>query len=239
MSRSARLLHLLQILRGHRQPVSGRTLADETGVSLRTLYRDIQALCAQGAPIEGEAGLGFILRPGFLLPPLMLDDSEAEALTLGLRWVAAQGDPALARAARAALAKISAVLPERLADLTDDSGLLAPPTHHRDDLSEFRRAIKEERVALIAYVDAEGVASERRIWPIALAFFDHRRVLAAWCEMRGDFRHFRLDRLRGWRTLEDHYPRRRRVLMREWRAREGISPAMGPMLLTETDAGLR
>jgi predicted DNA-binding transcriptional regulator YafY len=226
MSRSARLLTLLQILRRHRLPVGGQKLADETGVSLRTLYRDIEALRAQGAAVEGEAGLGYVLKPGFLLPPLMLDTSEAEALTLGLRWVASRGDPDLARAARDALAKIGAVLPAPLAELTEECGLHAPPAFIRDDLTEPRRALREERIALITYADAASAVSERRIWPIALAFFEGSRLLAAWCELRGDFRHFRLDRIVSWRTLAERSPRRRRALVREWREREGVTPPM-------------
>ena len=116
MSRSERLLALLQALRRRRRPVSGRILADELGVSLRTLYRDIVSLQGQGAEIEGEAGLGYVLKPGFWLPPLMLSGEEIEALVLGARWVGARTDEKLALAAREAIAKITAVLPPGLRD---------------------------------------------------------------------------------------------------------------------------
>ncbi len=116
MSRSERLLDLIQILRRHRRPVSGRTLAAEMGVSIRTLYRDIATLQGQGAPIEGEAGLGYVLRPGFMLPPLMFTDEEIEAIVLGSRWVAKQPDRRLSQAATDALAKIAAVLPDWLSE---------------------------------------------------------------------------------------------------------------------------
>lgn len=239
MSRSARLLDLLQMLRRHRQPVSGRKLARELGVSLRTVYRDIQTLSAQGARIDGEAGIGFILRPGFLLPPLMLNNSEAEALTLGLRWVAAQGDAELALAATEALAKIAAVLPADLAARAEKSPLMTPRCGAAMDLGQARRAMREERVALIAYADAAGTVTDRRIWPIALGFFDDKRMLAAYCELRGDFRHFRLDRIIDWLTLEEKYPRRRRTLTRQWREQEGVATAPPAMLLTKSDSGRR
>ena len=127
MSRAERLLELIQILRRHRRPVSGRMLAAELGVSLRTLYRDIGALQAQGAGIDGEAGVGYILRPGFMLPPLMFSEDEIEALVLGSRWVADRGDARLGAAARNALAKIAAVLPADLRDELDASALLVGP----------------------------------------------------------------------------------------------------------------
>src|SRR6266404_2887831 len=127
MSRSERLLTLIQVLRRHRRPVAGAVLARELSVSLRTVYRDIQSLAAGGAPIEGEAGVGYVLRPGYTLPPLMFTDEEIEAIVLGSRMVAASTDARLANAARDALAKITAVLPEDKRDSVDALGLLAAP----------------------------------------------------------------------------------------------------------------
>ena len=127
MSRAQRLLDLIQALRRHRFPVSGQKLADELGVSLRTLYRDIRTLQSQGAHIEGEAGIGYVLRPGYMLPPLMFSDEEIEALALGTRWVAARTDTRLAKAATNALAKISAVLPSELREQMDATSLLVAP----------------------------------------------------------------------------------------------------------------
>src|SRR5246127_3304223 len=127
MSRAERLLDLIQVLRRYRQPVSGQTLADELGVSIRTLYRDIATLQGQGAAIDGEAGLGYILRPGFMLPPLMFTEEEIEALVLGSRWVAHRTDKKLRLAATNVLAKISAVLPEDLRQQLEFSGLLIGP----------------------------------------------------------------------------------------------------------------
>jgi predicted DNA-binding transcriptional regulator YafY len=127
LSRAQRLLDLIQVLRRHRRPVSGGTLADAVGVSLRTLYRDIDTLKAQGAHIDGEPGVGYVLRPGFLLPPLMFSEEEIEALVLGSRWVAERADAPLGDAARNALAKIAAVLPDDLRDSLDATNLLIGP----------------------------------------------------------------------------------------------------------------
>jgi len=127
MSRSARLLELIQALRRRRRPVAAAMLAGELGVSLSTVYRDVATLVARGAPIEGEAGLGYVLKPGFFLPPLMFGEDEADALILGLRLVAERGDPELARAADDALAKIAAVLPPEMEEAAETSGLLAGP----------------------------------------------------------------------------------------------------------------
>jgi predicted DNA-binding transcriptional regulator YafY len=226
VARSERLLELIQVLRRHRHPVSGQTLSDELGVSLRTIYRDVQTLIGQGASIDGEAGVGYVLRPGFVLPPLMFSDEEIEALVLGSRWVAQRADEPLARAAANAIAKIAAVLPDDLRERMDDSGLLAgpgsAPKEERIDLTPIRQAIRAECKLILRYVDAKGECSRRTVWPIVLGFFDRSRVLAAWCELRQDYRHFRTDRIIGLRLTDKRYPRRRRALMREWREIEGI-----------------
>lgn len=221
MSRSERLLDLVQILRRHRRPVSGRALADEMGVSIRTLYRDIATLQGQGAPIEGEAGLGYVLKPGFMLPPLMFTDEEIEAIVLGSRWVAKQPDKRLAAAAMDAVAKIAAVLPDDLReDLNATTLLVGPLAENAEaiDLGVVRQAIREERKLGFLYRDAEGVASERMVWPFALGFFDKVRVMVAWCEMRQDFRHFRADRMSGLTATDIRYPRRRHSMLKEWKA---------------------
>jgi predicted DNA-binding transcriptional regulator YafY len=226
MSRAARLIDLVQCLRRHRRPVAGAVLAAELGVSLRTLYRDIATLQAQGAPIDGEAGVGYVLKPGFLLPPLMFGDEEIEALALGARFVAEHGDPRLARAARDALARIEAVLPTDLRDRLEEAGLWIGPSGDRPpepvDADLLRRAIREEKKLELTYADAEGRATRRTVWPIALAFFERVRILVAWCELRDGFRHFRLDRMAEARLLDTRYPRRRRTLVRDWRAAEGL-----------------
>ncbi len=218
MSRSERLINLIQELRQHRYPVSGQTLADATGVSLRTLYRDIATLQAQGAHIEGEAGVGYVLRPGYLLPPLMFSEEEIEALTLGAKWVATRTDSELALAAKSLLAKISAVLPPDLAPRLEDTGMMVARGRIETgavDLSIIRRAIRAEHILEIEYLDKSGEASTRRVWPFALGFFENVRVVACWCELRQDFRSFRVDRIQSATETMKRYPRRRAALMKE------------------------
>jgi predicted DNA-binding transcriptional regulator YafY len=226
LSRSERLLDLIQALRRHRRPVSGHALAQELGISIRTLYRDIATLQAQGADIEGEPGLGYILKPGFMLPPLMFSEDEIEALVLGSRWVADRGDDRLGSAARNALSKIAAVLPADLREELDASALLIGPgakiADDAIDLAVVRKAIRSERKLSIAYRDSGGSASDRMIWPFALGFFDRVRVVVAWCELRQDFRHFRTDRISELAATEVRYPRRRQALLKAWREAEGI-----------------
>lgn len=226
MTRTQRLLDLLQNLRRRRYPVSGTILARESGISLRTLYRDIATLQAQGADIRGEAGMGYVLKPGFTLPPLMFSPEEIEALALGARWVTERADGQLAFAALEALAKIGAVLPPELRNELDASSLLIGPGEyaaiHDDSLAEIRQAIREERKLDMTYADANGQATTRTLWPFALAYFDRASVIVAWCELRQAFRHFRTDRIITLQPSKERYPRGRRALLREWRKQEGI-----------------
>jgi predicted DNA-binding transcriptional regulator YafY len=226
LSRAQRLLDLIQLLRRHRHPVSGAALADELGISLRTVYRDIATLSAQGAHIDGEPGVGYVLRPGFMLPPLMFSEDEIEALVLGSRWVAERADATLSKAARNALAKITAVLPDDLKESVDASGLLVGPSEAvaagDTDLTTIRLAIRQEQKLRISYAGADGAKSRRVIWPIALGFFKRYRVVAAWCEMRQGYRHFRTDRIAAVTATAKRYPRRRQAMLKEWRATEGI-----------------
>lgn len=231
MSRAERLLQLMQLLRLYRYPVTGARLAEELGVSVRTLYRDIATLQYQGARIDGEPGLGYVLQPGFMLPPLMFSEEEIEALVLGSRWVATRTDSALSLAAQNALAKISAVLPQDLRDSLDTSSLLIPrgevvATGDRE-LARIREAIRTEHKLIITYADLHGEESERTIWPIALAFFDRVRIVVSWCEMREGYRHFRTDGIRRLAISGERYPRRRQAMLREWRAAENIPAQPG------------
>jgi len=219
-SRSERLLALLQVLRGHRYPVSGSRLADELGISLRTLYRDIASLRAQGAAIEGEAGVGYVLRPGFLLPPMMFSQEEIEALVLGSRWVVRSTDAKLSEAAAAALTKITAVLPPDLSDTVDETALIIGPraiAEERADIAGLRSAIRRERKLDIGYSDEAGAVTRRIIWPFGLAYFERVRVVVGWCELRQDFRHFRTDRIASLAETGERYPKRRAVLLADWR----------------------
>lgn len=226
MSRAQRLLDLIQQLRGYRRPVIGAVLAEALGISLRTLYRDIDTLNAQGAHIDGEPGVGYVLRPGFMLPPLMFSEEEIEAIVLGSRWVADRADTALSAAARTALAKIAAVLPRDLKTSLDTSSLLIGPGNAvaagDTELPVIRLAIRSERKLRIRYLDGNGRDSKRTIWPFALGFFERVRVVVAWCELRDGFRHFRTDRISKVQVVDKRYPRRRQVLLKDWRASEGI-----------------
>jgi predicted DNA-binding transcriptional regulator YafY len=227
MSRAERLLALAQVLRRYRYPVTGAELSDELGVSVRTVYRDIASLQAQGARIDGERGIGFLMRPGYMLPPLMFAQDEIEALVLGSRWVATHSDARLAEAAVSAISKIAAVLSPELRAELDTNTLLVGPAKAPDaavDLAVLRSAIRSECKLTIDYADADGDKSKRTLWPFALAYFERVRVLVAWCELRQDFRHFRCDRIAAAQLSSERYPRRRHALLKAWREQEGIAP---------------
>ncbi len=231
MARTERLFSLMDALRRHRRPVTAADLGTELRVSVRTIYRDIQVLVGLGAPIDGEAGLGYLLRPGFFLPPLMFDEVELDALVLGARWVERQGDEGLAAAARNALAKIAAAAPNDLRDAIAATGLYAPPRWAPDPdkplLTPIRDAIRREQKLRIGYVDEKGATTSRIVWPIALAFYEDRRTVAAWCELRQGFRHFRTDRIESLASTGERYPRRRALLIAEWRRDDAGRPRTG------------
>ena len=231
MSRSERLFNLLQLLRRHRQPISGSVIAAELSISLRTLYRDIATLQSQGASIDGAPGLGYVMKPGFTLPPLMFTMDEVNALVLGSRWVADRGDGGLAAAARNALAKIAAVLPAHLRHELDTSALLVGPgspiAAGDAEVATIRQAIRSEHKMHIRYQNASAQDSLRTIWPFAIGFFDHARVVVGWCELRQSIRHFRTDRIVSMTPSDERYPRRRQALMKDWRDKEGIPERQG------------
>ena len=237
MSRAERLIQLLQVLRRYRRPVSGQALADELGVSIRTLYRDIASLQAQGAMIEGEPGIGYVMKPGFMLPPIMFGSEELDALVLGMRWVADRCDKTLSSGALSTLAKIAAVLPSALRRELEESSLLigAPLKRPTQAVSPdlLRAAVRAERKIELTYVDGNGARSSRVVWPFALVYFDQARVLMGWCELRGDFRNFRTDRILNVEQLAVRYPKRRTTLLREWRKRNEVASRT---ILPETDS---
>jgi predicted DNA-binding transcriptional regulator YafY len=228
MSRAERLMELLQSLRRRLYAVTARSLAEELGVSVRTVYRDIETLNSQGASVEGEAGVGFLLRPGYTIPPLMFTTEEIEALVLGARWVIGRADGHLARAARNGMAKINAVLPKPLQDELESCTLLIPVQPHAPVEAAFmqalRQAIRGNRKMTIDYRDLKDKVTKRTIWPFALAYWNQDQVIAAWCETRVDFRHFRADRVESWAASGVEYPRGRFDLLREWRQKLGILP---------------
>ena len=220
MDKTQRLFSAMDALRRHRRPVTAAALAEEQGVSVRTLYRDVQTLIGLGAPIDGEAGVGYMLRPGFFLPPLMFTAEELEALVLGGRWVQAQPDAGLADAARNALGKIATASPDDLRDRIKDTGLwpvlMRGPLEPVPILGVMREAMRTERAVHIAYADESGNSSERDIWPVQLAYYEGKQIIAAWCCLREAFRHFRTDRIVALTPTENRFGKRRAVLAREW-----------------------
>ena len=208
MRRADRLFDIIQILRRGKL-TRARDLAEILEVSERTIYRDVRDLMSSGVPIEGEAGVGYMLRDGYDLPPLMFDEQEIEALVLGARIVESWADPELAQAAADVIAKVEAVLPERLRRHMEETALLAPANHYaapiQVDPKALRRAVRQKQIIEFRYRDLEERESERRVRPLALSFFGPVWLLVSWCELRTDFRSFRLDRMSGLAVLEQTF----------------------------------
>ena len=208
MRRADRLFHLVQELR--RRPVTtAAQLARELEVSERTVYRDIRDLALTGVPIEGEAGVGYMLLKGFDLPPLMFTEAEIEALVLGARVVGSWGDAKLAKAAADALARVEAAVPERLKQRLANTPLFAPGFHVRQEvlasLQVFRDALDRRLPVELEYVDASGDTTRRVVRPLGLFFWGSVWSLEGWCELRDDFRSFRLDRIREFELLPEPF----------------------------------
>jgi predicted DNA-binding transcriptional regulator YafY len=195
-------------------------LAEELGVSVRTLYRDVAVLSARGVPIKGEPGVGYVLEAGHFLPPLSFSEDELDAIVLGLRWVEKRADVDLASAADNALAKIAAVLPKQTREAAEVPAVFVGPDIAQPaatvSVGMFRSAVRGRVKVRIGYVDGQGLSSDRTVWPIGLAFMEEVRMVVAWCELRSAFRHFRIDRISS-ANLGDAYPERRAVLLRRWR----------------------
>ena len=220
MRKADRLFQIIQILRRANGPVTAEAIGAELETSKRSVYRDIAALMGQRVPVRGEAGIGYVLDGGFDLPPLMLTPDEIEAAVLGAQWVASRGDPALARAARDLIAKIAASVPERLRPYVHEpagAAQVRTPVPDGLDMACVRAAIHGGRKIELDYCDEQGRPSTRTIWPIAIGYFEATRLLVCWCELRGDFRTFRTDRVTDARFLEDRYPERPAILRTRWR----------------------
>ncbi|WP_419911134.1 helix-turn-helix transcriptional regulator [Hoeflea sp.] len=220
MRRGDRLFEIIEILRRARGPISGQSIGDELGVTKRTVYRDIAALMAQGVPIQGETGVGYILEAGFHMPPLMLTSDEIEAAILGAQWVQTRGEPELALAAEKLLTKIKTVSPTRFeTSFVEPSVSVAPAEQPPEALgaADIRMAIRRRTKMAIAYRDSHDVLTERVVWPILLGYRDEGRILAAWCELRQGFRYFRTDRICSGEVLLQKIPRRMDLLKAEWR----------------------
>lgn len=199
MRRADRLFLIIHALRGRRTALPARRLAETLGVSQRTVYRDVADLQLSGVPIEGEAGVGYVLRKGSDIPPLMFNADELEALVVGTRFVRAFGGDRLTQSAQAALLKIEAVLPPELRARTHRSRIFAPPRRGRIETSgvidRLHAAIAAQRVLRLDYRDEGGKGSAREVEPLCLAFWGGVWTLGAWCRLRVDFRNFRPDRI--------------------------------------------
>ena len=208
MRRADRLFEIVQILR-RRKLTRAADLACMLEVSERTIYRDIGDMVARGVPIDGEAGVGYVLRPGFDLPPLMFNENEIEALLLGARIVQSWADPELAAAASAAMDKIGAVSPEKLRAQLDLVRLWAPADHAGErisiDQAALRHAIRDQHKVRFSYRDLDGQSTDRVVRPLIMAFYGPVWLLAAWCELREGFRVFRLDRMSALKTLDEEF----------------------------------
>jgi predicted DNA-binding transcriptional regulator YafY len=203
--RADRLFQIIQYLQG-RKLVTAKQLAERLEVSERTVYRDVQDLMLSGVPIEGEAGVGYMLRAGFHLPPLMFSPEEMEALITGARLVKSWAGDKLAMAADQAIAKIEHILPPKLKQEIGDTRLFAPGFHsysrHTVQMDALRTAINKRQVLRIEYLKEDGQASAREVWPLGLFFWGAVWTLAAWCELRSDYRNFRIDRIQNLREVD-------------------------------------
>ena len=222
MRRADRLFDIIQILRTASHPITAAALAEKLEVTVRTIYRDIAALQGSRVPIEGAPGLGYVLRRGFDLPPVMFTTEEIDAIAVGVRLLRRLRDRKLQEAAESVLGKLSAVVPPPL-----QSQLVAAPLYVSDgsapavtgiDLSQLRGAIRETRKLAITYIDEEGRHTQRRIWPIAMAYYVDVTLVGAWCELRNDFRHFRVDRILASDVLDERFSADSGRLSAEWLA---------------------
>lgn len=221
MRRADRLFQIIQVMRRSARPVTAGTLAEELEVSRRSIYRDIADLIGQRVPIRGEAGLGYVLDHDFDMPPLMLTPDELEAAVLGAQWVAERGDPVLARAARDLIAKIATAVPPRLRRFLEEPTIGAPSGNRVAadglDIARARLWIRSGRKIRVRYRDQEVRESQRTIWPVIVGYAETVRLLAAWCELRQGFRHFRTDRIVAAEFLDEGHGCRPGDLKTRWR----------------------
>ncbi|WP_158266426.1 helix-turn-helix transcriptional regulator [Allosphingosinicella deserti] len=224
MRRADRLLQIIQVLRRSHRPTTAQDLAAELEVTPRTIYRDMAVLQASRVPIDGEAGVGYVLRPGYDLPPLMLEGAEIDAVVLGLTMVIERGDPELALGARDALAKVEAVLPRTASHQVRSARLLiphrlAPGVSFGQFTPAIRSAIHRSAKLSIAYVDLRENRTERTVWPLGLYLYSHVTLLCAWCEEREDFRAFRAERIDACEVLPTRFDGKHGGLLAEFLAR--------------------
>ncbi|MGB1311149.1 MAG: helix-turn-helix transcriptional regulator [Leucothrix sp.] len=213
MSKTDRLFEIIQILRSRNHSVTAEELAEELEVSKRTIYRDIQALQAMRTPIDGEAGVGYMMRSGYDLPAINFNANELEAIVVGLNLLARTGDKGLQQAARSVANKIEAVREKTDSLVVSDWGVELPNTV---DVEQLRGAIRDEQKLRIHYRDEAGNESQRRVMPIAVVYYIEVVVLAAWCELREDFRHFRVDRIVQTELLDEYFRGEGSRLRQQW-----------------------
>ncbi len=218
MARLPRMFEIIQLLRQAKKPLRAEDMAQTLEVTIRTIYRDIATLQGMRVPIEGAAGVGYIMRPGFDLPPLNFDVEEAEAITVGLNMIARTGDTSLHKAAQRAARKIADATPLSNSLFTSTWGPDAPTGV---DLSEIREAIRQELKIRIEYLNAEYETSIRTIKPLAVVYYAESIVLAAYCELRQDFRHFRMDRMAHYAVLQNSFKGEGKALLEEGRLEHG------------------
>jgi predicted DNA-binding transcriptional regulator YafY len=222
MRRADRLFDIIQALRTARHPVTAAALAEQLEVTVRTIYRDIAALQGSRVPIEGAPGLGYVLRRGYDLPPLMFTSEEADAIAIGVRLLRRLRDAKLQQAAESVLAKLAVVVPEPLQPHLVSAPVFvsdgdAPPVTGVDP-AELRDAIHDARKVAIAYLDEHGHHTHRTIRPIAMAYYVDVALLGAWCELRNDFRNFRVDRISNAQLLDERFHAESARLLAEWLA---------------------
>ena len=219
MARSNRMFEVIQVLRAARKPLTAEAIAERLEVNKRTIYRDIAALQAMRIPIEGEAGIGYVMRRGFDLPPLMFDADEVEAIVVGLALLQRTGDRGLLSAAGSVGEKIAQVLPADRGDAIAAHALRVSKwgaAAAAIDMKAIRRAIREERKLRLGYVDVGDRTTQRNVKPIAIVYYVEVAVLAAWCELRGDFRHFRIDRIMSCTFLSERFVGEGNRLRKTW-----------------------
>jgi predicted DNA-binding transcriptional regulator YafY len=209
MRKASRLFEIIQILRLARHPVTAADIAARLEVTVRSIYRDIAALQAMRVPVEGERGIGYILRPGFDLPPLMFSIEETEAVVLALALLERTGDADLRAAAKRVGDKIAGAVPPPLRQTLSARALHAwgttPAQPEGIDLATVRRAIRDEEKLLIDYRDEYGRATERTIRPVALIYYSQTANIVAWCELRTAIRNFRADRVEACAVTCTHF----------------------------------
>ncbi len=222
MRRADRLFDVIQVLRSARKPVTAAAIADELEVTVRTIYRDVATLQARRVPIEGAPGLGYVLRKGFDLPPLMFTVDEIEAITVGARLVRRLRDSELQQAAARVLDKVTVVLPASLRSHVDSapfyvsSGSAVTPSGV--DAAQVRSAIRDRRKMRIAYLDEKNRRTRRTVWPLAMAYYVDVTLVGAWCELRKDFRNFRVEQIAASRVLAARFQDHNGQLLAKWLA---------------------